>query len=119
MILLFIMKKKQKDLSNEVGEDYTITLTDAKWIRLIDGECDDSDLGKCCANCSELRDTIISIVRDGRNQPIMNYKLKKLMKHIKWVADGHDLSPTLKKICEQIDFDPNEAEHEKGSKHDM
>ncbi len=113
-----VMKKKQVDLRNEIGQDYTITLTDAEWIRLIDGECDDSGLLKCCANCSELRDSIISIVRDGRNTPIYNWKLKELMKHIKWVYDGHDLSPTLKKVCEQIGFDPKTAKHESGSKYD-
>ena len=104
---------KQKDLTNEIGQDYTITLTDSEWVSLIDGESDDSGLSKCCANISALRDTLISICRDGRNGPIYNYRLKELMKHIKWVADGHELTPLIAKICKQIDFDPNKVEHEK------
>ena len=114
------MKNKQVDLRNEIGQDYTITLTDGEWIRLIDGECDDSELSKCCANISELRDTLVSIVRDGRNNPIYNWKLKELMKHLKWVHDGHEFTnmPVLRKICQQIGFDPKTAKHESGSKYD-
>ena len=28
------------------------------------------------------------------------------------VADGHELTPLLKKVCEQIGFDPKAVEHE-------
>lgn len=91
-----------------------LNLTDSEWISLLDGESDDSQLGTCCANISSLRDQFMLLVRSGRNEEIMEWELTDLKRKIKWVADGHELSPLLIKICEQIGFDPEEEEHKKG-----
>lgn len=94
---------------------YKLDLTDAEWVRLIDGDCEDSALPKCCANISELRSTLISICRDGRNGEVMEYKIDRLKQHLKWVEDGHDLAdmPVIKKIMQQIGYDSAGMEHEK------
>ena len=89
-----------------------LTLTDSEWVQLLDGESDDSQLGKCCANISSLRDWFAQIIRDGRNEPIMDWYLEKLKVRLKWVADGHDLTPLLQKVCDQLQFDPSAVEHE-------
>lgn len=83
-----------------------ITLTDSEWISLIDGDSEDSQLPRCCANISALRDELIHIIREGRNEDIMDYRIQWLKDKLTWVADGHDLTPLLKKVCDQIGFDP-------------
>lgn len=88
-----------------------IKLSDKEWMSLLDGDAKDSALPTCCANVSALRDTLAQIVRQGRDKPLMLFDLDDLKQRLKWVHDGHKLSPTLKKICAQIGFDPTKAEH--------
>ena len=88
-----------------------LTLTDSEWIQLIDGESDDSQLGICCANISALRDEFVSIIRYGRHS-ISDWSLSDLKQKLKWVADGHKLTPLLQKVCDQLDFDPTTVEHQ-------
>lgn len=92
----------------------TLNLTDSEWLQLLDGQSDDSELSACCANVSALRDVFFQIVREGRNEEIMDWVVRDLKQKIKWVAGGHELTPLLRKICEQINFDPNSVEHEPG-----
>ncbi len=89
-----------------------LTLTDTEWCQLIDGESEDSQLHICCANISALRDTFVSIMRNGRRDTeIGPFDLPNLKQKLKWVADSHDLTPLLKKVCEQSGFDPSVSEH--------
>lgn len=91
-----------------------LDLTDSEWIQLLDGQSDDSELQACCANISALRDVFVEIVRNGRNSSLMNWTADDLKQKIKWVADGHDLTPVLQKVCAQINFDPSSAKHTPG-----
>ena len=93
------------------GEAMKLNLTDQEWVQLIDGQSEDSELPICCANISRLRDRFVSILRGGRNNDIMDFELEHLKQELKWVADGHELTPLLQKVCEQIGFNPDEAEH--------
>mgnify|MGYP005997610877 CR=1 FL=1 len=95
-------------------ENIFLNLTDSEWIGLIDGEAEDSHLPKCCSNMSELRDVLISIVRNGRNDEVPFYLINDLKRTLKWVADGHDLSnfKVLQKIVNIVGI---AEEHEKQS----
>ena len=92
----------------------SLQLTDSEWIQLLDGESDDSGLQSCCANISALRDVFVQIVRAGRSNELMSWVLDDLKQKLKWVADGHELPPLLRKVCEQIQFDPADIDHEPG-----
>ena len=91
-----------------------LDLTDSEWISLIDGDADDSQLPMCCGNVSALRDEFMQIVREGRNADIYDFRLNDLKRKLKWFADGHDMTPLLKKVCDQLGFDPATVEHEGG-----
>lgn len=83
-----------------------LNLTDSEWIRLLDGDSDDSELPRCCANISALRDELMIHVREGRNRPIPDYRLRDLKQKIKWAMDGHDFPkrkfPVLNKIIDAV-----------------
>lgn len=93
----------------------SIKLTDTEWILLLDGQDEDSELGSCCANISALRDVFVQLVRSGRNSERQDWELRDLKQKIKWVSDGHELTPLLKKVCAQIGFDPAKVYHEPGA----
>jgi len=61
-------------------KEIRITLTDAEWISLIDCADDDSGLPICCANISALRDELIGVIRNGRNNPLSQWELDELIK---------------------------------------
>lgn len=84
----------------------SLDLTDQEWMQLLDGDCEDSQLQACCANISALRDVLVGIVRRGRKEPLSSWEMQRLQQTMGWVADGHDLTPLLKKVCQQIGFDP-------------
>lgn len=90
-----------------------IELTDSEWISLLDGDAEDSSLPTCCANISALRDSFVSILRNGRGRDIMSWEIDALKQKLKWVIDGHDIEdmPVLQKVAEQIGFEPETAEH--------
>jgi hypothetical protein len=90
--------------------DYYITLTDSEWIQLIDGDSDDTELQTCCANISALRDTFVGILRQGRARKLCSWDRGMLIQKLTWVIDGHELTPLLRKVCEQIGFDPSTVE---------
>lgn len=104
--------KDPKSLSFGIDIGVTLDLTDHEWMLLLDGEDPDSELGSCCANVSALRDQFVSIVRQGRKSRLYNWETDPLMKALKWFADGHELTPVLKKVCEQLRFDPASITHE-------
>lgn len=89
-----------------------INLTDSEWISLLDGEIEGSQLPRCCANISALRDVFMSIVRDGRNDDIQDWQIQDLRQKLKWVADGHDIEnfPVLMKVVECVGGLPEEHE---------
>lgn len=89
-------------------KDYSLNLTNDEWVQVLDGESDDSQLPKCCANVSELRDALMRVIRNGRNTPINAFDMSRLKQTLGWVCSGHDMDqyPVIKKICEQIEFDP-------------
>lgn len=91
-----------------------LDLTDSEWISLIDGESDDSQLPKCCANVSSLRDVFVDIVRGGRKEDMTGFQERDLKQRLVWLAGGHDLTPLIQNICEQIGFDPKNEEHTQG-----
>lgn len=93
-------------------ENFTIKLSDSEWMEILDG-VEGHGLPNCCANISALRDVFISHVRQGRNQTIRGWELTELKQKIKWVFDGHDLPLLIKKVCEQIGYDPSKDEHTK------
>jgi hypothetical protein len=101
-------------VNSEPVKVYKLDLTDSEWLSLLDGG-DASELGICCANISALRDELFFIVRQGRHEELPNWTLDDLRQKLKWVADGHDLTPTLKKLCVQLDLDPDTAKHTKRS----
>jgi len=76
-----------------------IELTDSEWMSLIDGT---RDLQRCCANISELRDCIISVVREGC--VINTFAIERFKMTLGWVLDGHEIDsiPALVKIREQL-----------------
>ena len=96
---------------SEETTEVKLELTDAEWLQLLDGENDDSELPTCCANISALRDSLMSHVRAGRNRAIPSWKVREITQRLGWVADGHDLTPLLKKVCKQLNYTPGE-EHE-------
>lgn len=98
--------KKEKEIKLE--------LTDAEWISLLDGTSDNSSLPTCCANISALRDELIHILRNGRNEPIRSWELDGLKQKLQWAANGHEFKnlPVIQKICKQLDFDPLKDKHE-------
>lgn len=77
-----------------------IELTDAEWVSLIDQH--DIGLPSCCANISALRDTIITILRDGRQiDPFFNGP--EFIRTLCWVEGSHDMGdlPVINKLKEQ------------------
>lgn len=87
--------------------DYSPTpldLTDAEWLSLIDGDPDEeSELGVCCGDVSNLRDVIIQIVREGRRN--VSFGLKpQLIDKLNDFCATHDMTPTLKKLADQVGF---------------
>lgn len=95
------MGKENKDQDKQIS----LSLTDKEWMQLLDGNCEYTQLQSCCANISALRDELGQIVREGRTEPIMSFYLSSLKQKLMWVMDGHELSPLLKKVCDQIGFD--------------
>jgi hypothetical protein len=83
-----------------------LDLTDSEWIRLIDGQSEDSALQSCCANISDLRDEIVQIVREGRKSPVMPFRVAEIKEKFKHVLDNHSLSKTARKLKEQLDRAP-------------
>lgn len=80
-----------------------LELTDSEWMSLIDGESDDTQLGKCCAAISELRDILVQILRDGRNRDLEKWEIRDLKRNItNCFPDGHNPSELIKKISSQI-----------------
>lgn len=86
-----------------------ITLTDTEWLQLLDGEAADSELPKCCADVSNIRDVLSQVVRDGRNEEVCPYLINELEQAISRFKAGHKPTKLLKKVAEQIqkvdDFD--------------
>lgn len=80
-----------------------ITLTDAEWMSLIDGERE-GGLQRCCANISELRDCLIGAARAGGD--VNMFSVNRLQQTLGWVLDGHDIDgiPALVKVREQLDL---------------
>lgn len=96
-------------------KEIRLVLTDSEWISLIDGSDDHSGLPTCCANISALRFDLITIIRNGRNNPLSNWEVEGLIQKLQWCYDGHDLEdlPVIQKICKQIGFEPKtENKHE-------
>ena len=75
-----------------------IELTDSEWMSIIDKDGD--GLPACCANVSDLRDTLIDIAREGGDFKIYKERLKT---HLTAVADGHELPPLIEKIRKMIE----------------
>jgi hypothetical protein len=91
----------------------TVQLTDSEWMSLIDGsEHRTGNLGKCCANVSALRDTLISLAREGGETNV--FTGPNLRRHLGWVLAGHEVAeiPALVKVAQQLGVDLNEARHE-------
>jgi hypothetical protein len=87
--------------------DVTLTLTDSEWMSLIDGSDErEGNLGRCCANISALRDSIIGAARDGGL--VHAFTIERFKMHLGWVIDGHDIAdiPALMKVCEQLGIEP-------------
>ena len=99
-----------------MSEERLLGLTDDEWIRLIDGDSEDSLLQVCCANISALRDQLISMLRGGRFRKAQTYEIQLLQRNLKWVVDGHDVlleSPIFKKLIDAVGGLPEEHESQK------
>jgi hypothetical protein len=105
------MKKNKKPAEQASDRTVLLNLSDTEWVSLIDGNSYDSGLPICCANISALRDVLVSILRNGRKREIGFFDMQELRKCLKWVADDHDLSPTVKKLSDQIGFNSASEEH--------
>lgn len=79
-----------------------LTFTDAEWIRIIDGECEDSLLPKCCANISQLRSDLISHVRDGRSDKVNPFYEQRIKRSLLWCLNGHDELPLFTRLIEML-----------------
>lgn len=79
-----------------------VTLEDAEWVRLIDGQREDSALPTCCANTSELRDCIISLLRYGCH--LDSFHRLWFRDAFAGFSEGHDLPADgiLRKLAAQI-----------------
>ena len=77
-----------------------IILSDAEWMQLIDGYRE--GLPVCCANISALRDCLIKAARNGGD--LNSWYFKDLHEKLRWFLEGHELTPLLEKICEQVEF---------------
>jgi hypothetical protein len=97
-----------------MSERPSLNLTDSEWVKLIDGNSDDSELPVCCANVSALRDALMRIVRNGRSSPISAFDLPELRKTLGWYCSGHDMTPLLQKVADQVGFKPEDT-HEPNS----
>lgn len=97
-------------------DDVKLTLTDSEWMSLIDGSDErEGNLSRCCANVSTLRDSLISVARNGGT--VHAFTIERLKKYLGWVIDAHDIAdvPALMKVCEQLGIEPLEQTHEPDS----
>jgi hypothetical protein len=88
-----------------MDKEVRLNLTDSEWINLVDGE--EGELSICCTTVSDLRDYFFQIIREGRNNEVMDYWLAKLKESIIDFAAGHSIlnKPILLKVCNQIGLD--------------
>ena len=85
-----------------------LELTDSEWMSIIDGERD--GLPMCCANISELRDSLISAARSGGETGFFT----RLPMYLDWCFPEHDITPVMQKVIDQMDWNPTGTEgHEK------
>lgn len=86
-----------------------LSLTDGEWMRLIDGERDDSALPKCCANISALRDDLIGAARNGGRVDFVS----SVTRTFEWCFPDHDVpDPLIEKIADQLGVDLKKPDHD-------
>ena len=93
-------------------EAVKLDFTDSEWMSLLDGDAEDSELPTCCANIAQLRNDLMFIVRNGRREGIPSWSLSDIRKHLKWVADGHELKnlPLIQRLVDAVGGLPEEHE---------